>query len=80
MWLVALLAGLYAKFLLRGKPQRQLQMYVMKLPLVMLIVTVAVLAGCGNQTHGTPKGAATLSITATSGTFSQNTMVTLTVQ
>ena len=80
MWLVALLAGTNAMFYFRGRARLQLQTHAAIIPLVMLLVTGAVLAGCAVQTNGTPKGPAAMTITATSGSFSQTTMVTLTVQ
>jgi hypothetical protein len=79
-WLAALLAGIYAMFLLRRTPQLQLRRYVAIVPLALLLVTGAVLAGCAGKFTGTPKGAAPLVVTATSGTMSQTANVTLTVQ
>jgi hypothetical protein len=78
-WLAAL-AGIYAMFLLRRTPQLQLRRYVAIVPLALLLVTGAVLAGCAGKFTGTPKGAAPLVVTATSGTMSQTANVTLTVQ
>jgi hypothetical protein len=78
VWLAALLAGVYAMFLLRRTPQ--LRRYAAIVPLALLLLTGAVLAGCAGQFTGTPKGAAPLVVTATSGTMSQTANVTLTVQ
>jgi uncharacterized lipoprotein YbaY len=65
-------------FLLRRTPQ--LRRYAAIVPLALLLLTGAVLAGCAGQFTGTPKGAAPLVVTATSGTMSQTANVTLTVQ
>jgi hypothetical protein len=82
LWLATMLAGLYAMSLIRSTPQ--LRRYAAIVPLALLLVTGAVLAGCaGGGKNGTPTGAAQLTITATSGTLSQTTAansVTLTVQ
>ena len=81
LWLAAMLAGLYAMRLVRRTPQRR--RYAGVVPLLLLLVTGAVLAGCAGSNNGTPAGAAQLSITATSGTMSVTTAassVTLTVQ
>ena len=81
LWLAAILAGLYAMLLLRRTPQRR--RYAAAVPLALLLVTGAVLAGCAGGKSGTPAGAAQLTITATSGTLVQTTpanSVTLTVQ
>jgi len=81
LWLAAILAGLYAMQLLRRTPQRR--RYAAAVPLALLLVTGAVLAGCAGGKSGTPAGAAQLTITATSGTLVQTTpanSVTLTVQ
>ncbi len=71
-----------ATILIRRTPQ--LWRYMALVPLVLLLVTGAVLAGCASgRKNGTPTGAAQLTITATSGTLSQTTAansVTLTVQ
>jgi hypothetical protein len=80
VWIAALLAGIYAMFLLRRTPQLQLRRYAAIVPLALLLLTGAVLAGCAGQFTGTPKGAAPLVVTATSGTMSQTANVTLTVQ
>jgi len=79
VWIAALLAGIYAMFLLRRTPL-QLRRYAAIVPLALLLLTGAVLAGCAGQFTGTPKGAAPLVVTATSGTMSQTDNVTLTVQ
>jgi hypothetical protein len=82
LWLATMLAGLYAMSMTRRTPQ--LRRYAAIVPLVLLLVTGAVLAGCASgRKNGTPTGAAQLTITATSGTLSQTTAansVTLTVQ
>jgi hypothetical protein len=82
LWLAAMLAGLAAMRLIGWTPQRR--RYAAMVPLALLLVTGAVLAGCaGPGSAGTPKGAAQLTITATSGTMSVTTplnSVTLTVQ
>jgi hypothetical protein len=80
VWIAALLAGIYAMFLLRRTPQLQLRRYAAIVPLALLLLTGAVLAGCAGKFTGTPKGAAPLVVTATSGTMSQTANVTLTVQ
>jgi hypothetical protein len=76
-WLAALLAGLFAMQSIRRRPQ--LRRYAALVPLAFLLVTGAVLAGCVGGKQGTPAGPAQLTITATSGTMSQTTSVTLTV-
>jgi uncharacterized lipoprotein YbaY len=80
MWMAALLVGLYAMFIIRRSPERELRRHAAIVPLALLLLTGAVLAGCAGQMSGTPKGPAPLVITATSGTMSQSTNVTLTVQ
>jgi hypothetical protein len=82
-WLAALLAGLYAMQLIRRNPLRR--RYAAMVPLALLLVTGAILAGCSGarMATGTPTGPAQLTITATSGTMVQTTpanSVTLTVQ
>jgi len=78
LWFTTLLAAVYASRLARRAPQ--LRRYAVLLPLVLLLITGAALAGCIGGKSGTPKGPAQLTITATSGTMSQTTNVTLTVQ
>jgi len=81
LWLAAMLAGLYAMQLIRRNPVRR--RYAAVVPLALLLVTGAILAGCAGGNVGTPAGAAQLTITATSGTMVQTTpanSVTLTVQ
>jgi hypothetical protein len=79
-WIAALLAGLYAARLIRRTPR--LRRYAAIVPLALLLVSGAVLAGCASAMKGTPPGTSQLTITATSGTFSQQTPnpVMLTVQ
>jgi len=79
-WIAALLAGLYAARLIRRTPR--LRRYAAMVPLTLLLVSGAVLAGCASAMKGTPPGTSQLTITATSGTFSQSTPnpVMLTVQ
>jgi len=78
LWLAAMLAGLYAMRMIRRTPQ--LRRYAAIVPLALLLFTGAVLAGCAGGMNGTPKGSSPLTITATSGTLQQQTMITLTVQ
>jgi hypothetical protein len=81
LWLAAMLAGLAAMRMARRAPQWR--RYASVLPLAMLLLTGAVLAGCANGKAGTPAGAAQLTITATSGTMAVSSpanSVTLTVQ
>jgi hypothetical protein len=80
LWITALLAGIYSMLLLRRTPQIHVRRYAAIVPLALLLLTGAVLAGCAGQFTGTPKGAAPLVVTATSGTMSQTANVTLTVQ
>jgi len=77
-WIAALLAGLYAALLIRKTPK--LRRYAAIVPLVLLLISGAVLAGCASAMNGTPVGTSQLTITATSGTLSQSTPATLTVQ
>ncbi len=77
-WTAALLAGLYAALLLRRVPR--LRRYTARVPLALLLVSGLLLAGCATGTSGTPAGTSQLTITATSGTLSQTTSATLTVQ
>jgi hypothetical protein len=79
LWSVVLLACIYTAFRLSRRP-RQLPTYAVIIPMGMLLVWGAVLSGCAVQMNGTPKGAAAMTITATSGTYSETTIVTLTVQ
>jgi hypothetical protein len=74
LWLAALLAGLFGMQSIRRAPQFRRYAALVAL----LLVTGAVLAGCAGK-QGTPAGPAQLTITATSGTMSQTTNVTLTV-
>jgi hypothetical protein len=81
LWLAAMLTGLYAMQLIRRNPLRR--RYVAVVPLALLLVTGAILAGCSGAMMGTPAGPAQLTITATSGSMVQTTpanSVTLTVQ
>jgi hypothetical protein len=79
-----MLAGLHAMRLIRRNPLRR--RYAAVVPLALLLLTGAILAGCSGMrmaTPGTPTGPAQLTITATSGTMVQTTpanSVTLTVQ
>jgi hypothetical protein len=80
LWLATLLAALLALLALRRTPQ--LRRYAAIVPLALLLVTGAVVAGCATA-GGTPAGTSQLTVTATSGTLSQTTpanSVTLTVQ
>jgi apolipoprotein N-acyltransferase len=77
-WIAALFAGLYAARLIRRTPR--LRRYAPIVPLALLVVSGAVLAGCATGMKGTPAGTSQLTITATSGTLSQSTAATLTVQ
>jgi hypothetical protein len=77
-WIAALLAGLYVAFVIRRTPR--LRRYAAIVPLGLLLVIVAVLAGCAGAMKGTPVSTSPLTITATSGSFSQSTSATLTVQ
>ncbi|HTT32335.1 MAG TPA: hypothetical protein VMH48_01925, partial [Methylomirabilota bacterium] len=78
LWLAALLAGAYAMRLTRRVPQ--LRRYAAIVPLALLLITGAVMAGCVGQKNGTPTGNYPLAVTGTSGTMSQSANVTLTVQ
>jgi hypothetical protein len=81
LWLAALLAGVYAMQLIGKNPLRR--RYGAVVPMAVLLVTGAILAGCSGARMGTPAGPAQLTITATSGTMVQTTpanSVTLTVQ
>jgi apolipoprotein N-acyltransferase len=77
-WIAALLTGLYAALLIRRTPR--LRRYAAIVPLVLLLISGVVLAGCASAMNGTPVGTSQLTITATSGTLSQSTAATLTVQ
>jgi hypothetical protein len=81
LWLAALLAGLYAMQAVRRAPQ--LRRYAAIVPLALLLISGALLAGCAGGKTGTAAGTSQLSITATSGSMSQTTpanSVALTVQ
>jgi hypothetical protein len=81
LWLAAMLAGLAAMRLMRRTPQRR--RYAMVVPLALLLLTGAALAGCSGGRIGTPLGPAPLTITATSGSMAVPTpanSVVLTVQ
>jgi hypothetical protein len=75
-WLFALLAGVYATLQLRRMPQ--LRRYAALVPIALLLLAGALLVGCASAS-GTPRGNSQLNVTATSGTLSQSTNVTLTV-
>jgi hypothetical protein len=77
-WICALLAGIYAAMLIRRRPQ--LRRFAVLVPLALLMVSGVVLAGCATAMKGTPMGTSQLTITATSGTLSQSTQATMTVQ
>jgi hypothetical protein len=77
-WIAALLAGLHAARLIRRTPR--LRRYAAIVPLALLLISGAVLAGCATAMKGTPAGTSQLTVTATSGTLSQSTPATLTVQ
>jgi IPT/TIG domain len=77
-WIATLLAGLYVALLIRRSPR--FRRYAAVVPLALLIVSGVVLAGCASAMHGTPAGTSQLTVTATSGTLSQSTQATLTVQ
>jgi len=76
MWILALMAGLYGMGAIRKTPR--LRRYAFLVPLSLLLVS-GVLAGCAASMGGTPVGNSVLTVTATSGSMSQNTQVTLTV-
>ena len=76
-WFAVLLTTGYVMRLARRMPQ--LRRYAVLFPLALLLITGATLAGCVGGKQGTPKGPAQLTITATSGTMTQTTNVTLTV-
>jgi hypothetical protein len=81
LWFVALLAAIYAMRTVRRVPQ--LRRYAAIVPLILLLITGAVMAGCAGKMNGTPAGTSQLTVTATSGTMSQTTpanSVALTVQ
>jgi hypothetical protein len=77
-WIATLLAGLYVALLIRRTPR--LRRYAAIVPLALLIVSGVVLAGCASAMHGTPAGTSQLTVTAASGTLSESTQATLTVQ
>lgn len=78
LWLTALLAGFSWMQLIRRVPQPR--RYLAVVPLALLLVTGAFLAGCAGLKSGAPGGSVQLTITASSGTLSQTTTVTLTVK
>jgi hypothetical protein len=80
LWLTALFACLYGWRFLRNTERTR--RYAVLAPLLLLLVTGGVLAGCSGPVNhnGTPVGTSPLTVTATSGTLSQTTTVTLTVQ
>jgi len=78
LWLASLLAGSSLMQFIRRV--RQARRYAAIVPLALLFVTGAVLAGCGGLKSGTAGGSVQLTITASSGTLSQTTTVTLTVK
>jgi len=77
-WLVALLTGVYLMRLLRRAPR--FRRYAAVIPLALLLLSVGVIGGCASLMKGTPKGSSPLTIVLTSGSFSQSTPATLTVQ
>ncbi|HXY23731.1 MAG TPA: IPT/TIG domain-containing protein [Candidatus Acidoferrum sp.] len=77
LWLAALLVGAYSMKLTRRVPQ--LRRYAALVPLALLLITGAVMAGCAGHMNGTPKGTYQLTVTGTSGTLQQTGNVQLTV-
>jgi apolipoprotein N-acyltransferase len=77
-WIAALLGGLCMASLIRKTPR--LKRYAALVPLALLLISGGVLAGCASGMKGTPPGTSQLTVTATSGTLSQSTSATLTVQ
>jgi hypothetical protein len=77
LWVAALLGWLYAGPQTRRTPQ--LRRYAAMMPLALLLVMGALLAGCAVGVTGTPSDNGPLTVTATSGTLTQTTGVTLTV-
>ncbi len=77
-WIAVMLAGLYAARLIRRTPR--LRRYAAIVPLALLLISGVVLAGCASAMNGTPAGTSSLTVTATSGSLSESTPATLTVQ
>jgi hypothetical protein len=77
LWIAALLGWLYAGPQIRRTPQ--LRRYAAIMPLSLLLVIGALMAGCAVGMTGTPLNNAPLTVTATSGTLTQTIEVTLTV-
>jgi len=77
LWALAMMMGIYTMFKFRRTPA--LRRYAVLMPLILLLVSVGGVAGCAGS-PGTPKGPAQITVTATSGSMSQNATFTLTVQ
>jgi hypothetical protein len=61
----------------QGVRRRQLLTY---LPMALLLIAVALTAGCTGGRMGTPEGSTTVTVTATAGSLTHTTTFTLTVQ
>jgi len=70
--------GIYFARLIRRTPR--LRRYAAAIPLALILISGGVVAGCATAMKGTPTGTFQLNVTATSGSFSQSTSATLTVQ
>jgi hypothetical protein len=50
------------------------------LPLAVLLLSAAIITGCTSAPTGTPAGSYTVTVKATSGSYSQSTPVAITVR
>jgi len=75
-FLTVLFAFLALLIIRRGLRTRRLLAYV---PLLLILVALAVSAGCAGNSNGTPAGTTQVTVTATAGSLSHTTTVSLTV-
>jgi hypothetical protein len=75
--LAVVLALMSFAALRQGVRRRQILAY---LPFALLLIAGALTAGCTGGRMGTPKGSTTVTVTATAGSLSHTTTITLTVQ
>jgi len=79
LWALAMMMGMGIYTMVKFRQKPRLRRYAAMIPLLLVLVSAGVVAGCSGS-PGTPKGPAQITVTATSGSMSQNATFTLTVQ